>query len=187
ETIYVNHVSGGVSEITLKSYDQQRDAFQGTNRHFVWLDEEPPYDIYVECLLRTMVVSGLLLVTATTLQGMSEVIKAFFQPPEGDKSKFYVQATWDDVPHLDEAAKASLLASIPPYQRDARSKGIPQLGAGAIYQIPESDILVRPFAIPDHYPRAYGLDVGWKKTAAVWGAKDPDSGVIYLYSEHYQG
>lgn len=187
ETIYVNHASGGISEVTLKSYDQQRDAFQGTNRHFIWLDEEPPYDIYVECLLRTMVVNGLVLVTATPLLGMTEVMRAFIQPIEGDESKFFVQATWDDVPHLDEAAKQALLASIPPYQRDARSKGVPQLGAGAIYQVPESDIIVSDFALPDYWPRAYGLDVGWRKTAAIWGARNNETGEIFLYSEHYRG
>ena len=29
--------------------------------------------------------------------------------------------------------------------------------------------------------------MGWNRTAVVWGAQDPGSGVIYLYSEHYQG
>lgn len=187
ETIYVQHVSGGVSEVGLKSYDQQREAFQGTNRHVIWLDEESPYDIYVECLLRTMVVNGQVLLTATPLLGMSDIMRFFIQPAEGDQSKFYVQATWDDVPHLDAASKQALLASIPHYQREARSKGVPQLGAGAIYQVPESDIIVPDFEIPDHWPRAYGLDVGWRKTAALWGARDNETGVVYLYSEHYAG
>jgi hypothetical protein len=134
-----------------------------------------------------MVVNGLVMLTATPLLGMTELVRAFIQPADGDNSKFFVQATWDDVPHLDAAAKQALLASIPPYQREARSKGVPQLGAGAIYQIPEEDIVVKDFAIPAHYPRAYGLDVGWKKTAGVWGARDNETGVIYLYSEHYAG
>jgi phage terminase large subunit-like protein len=190
ETIYVRHSSGmgdnAISEVGLKSYDQQREAFQGTNRHIIWLDEEPPADIYTECLLRGMVVNGQVLVTATPLQGMTEVMRAFIQPGE-IKTKFFVQATWDDVPHLDAAAKQALLTSIPPYQREARSKGVPQLGAGAIYQVAESDIVVTDFPIPDHYPRAYGLDVGWNKTAAIWGARDNETGVVYLYSEHYAG
>jgi phage terminase large subunit-like protein len=187
ETINVQHVSGGLSEVGLKSYDQQREAFQGTNRHVIWLDEEPPYDIYVECLLRSMVVNGMLLVTATPLLGMTEVMRFFIQPAEGDESKFFVQAQWDDVPHLDEKSKQALLASIPPYQREARSKGVPQLGSGAIYQIPEEDIVVPDFAIPEYWPRVYGLDVGWRKTAAVWGARDNETGIVYLYSEHYVG
>ncbi len=102
-------------------------------------------------------------------------------------SKAVVTATWDDVPHLTELQKSELWGSIPPYQRDARSKGIPQLGSGAIYPVPESEILVDPFELPVFWPRGYGLDVGWNRTAAVWGAHDRDADVVYLYSEHYRG
>lgn len=98
-------------------------------------------------------------------------------------SKFVVMATWDDAPHLDQRAKDELWASIPPYQRDARSKGVPQLGSGAIYPVPESEITVHPFAIPPHWPRAFGMDTdqgtGW--TAVIWGARDPQTGTVHLY------
>lgn len=94
---------------------------------------------------------------------------------------------WDDVPHLDEKTKAELLAATPPYLRDARSKGIPSLGAGAIYPIPESEITVPFFVIPDYWPRAYALDVGWNRTAALWGAWDPNDWICYLYAVHYRG
>jgi hypothetical protein len=96
-------------------------------------------------------------------------------------SKAVVQATWDDAPHLSEAAKAELWKSIPPYQRDARSKGIPQLGSGAIYPVPESDFTIEPFEIPVFWPRGYGMDVGWNFTAGVWGALDRQSDTLYLY------
>ena len=96
-------------------------------------------------------------------------------------SKLLVTATWDDVPHLSEAVKAELWASIPPFQRDARSKGVPQLGSGAIYPISEDDIRVAPFAIPDHWPRAWGLDTGWNWNAAVWGALDREGQTLYIY------
>jgi hypothetical protein len=102
-------------------------------------------------------------------------------------SRFVVSATWDDAPHLTEAAKKELWESIPPYQRDARSKGIPQLGSGAIFPVPESDIVVDPFDIPGWWPRSYGLDVGWNRTAAVWQATDRETDTVYLYSEHYRG
>ena len=92
-------------------------------------------------------------------------------------------ATWDDAPHLDQRAKDDLWNSIPPFQRDARSKGIPQLGAGAIYPVPESDLLVDPFQLPAHWPRGYGMDVGWNCTASVWGAHDKANDVLYLYHE----
>lgn len=31
------------------------------------------------------------------------------------------------------------------------------------------------------------MDVGWNRTAALWGAIDRDSDILYLYSEHYMG
>jgi hypothetical protein len=102
-------------------------------------------------------------------------------------SRFILGATWDDAPHLSEEAKADLWASIPEYQRDARTRGIPTLGAGAIYPIPEADILVDPFALPDHWPRGFGQDVGWGRTAGIWAAVDPPTKVVYLYSEYYKG
>lgn len=102
-------------------------------------------------------------------------------------TKLVVSATWDDVPHLTPEQKTELWASIPPYQRDARSKGIPQLGSGAIYPVPESDIVVDPIEIPLWWPRAFGFDVGWNRTAAVWAAHDRDTDTAYLYAEHYRG
>jgi hypothetical protein len=98
-----------------------------------------------------------------------------------------VNATWDDVPHLTEKDKAELRKSYPPFQRDARTKGIPQLGAGAIYPVPESEILVDPFPIPAYFPRVYALDVGWNKTAALWAAIDQEADTVFLYAEHYRG
>jgi hypothetical protein len=107
--------------------------------------------------------------------------------PEISPSKYMVQAGWDDAPHLDDKTKAELLSATPPWLRDARSKGEPSMGAGAIYPIPISDIEVDPFPIGKFWKRGYALDVGWNKTAAIWGAQDPSTGVIYLYAEHYRG
>jgi phage terminase large subunit-like protein len=77
ESIFVRHVSGGISEIGLKSYEQGSESFQGTARHIVWLDEEPSLDIYAEALLRTMTVDGMVICTFTPLLGMSDVVRYF--------------------------------------------------------------------------------------------------------------
>lgn len=191
----VKHKSGTYSTVEFKSYDAGRKSFEGTEKS-IWLDEEPPIQVYTECLLRTMTGNNLLMMTFTPLQGISSTILNFLgdssfetlhDNPEVGLGKYVVMASWDDVPHLTEEAKQQLLASIPPYQRDARSKGIPQLGAGAIYPIPESEYLIDPFEIPKHWKKAYGMDVGWNKTAAIWAAIDPETNIVYLYSEHYRG
>jgi hypothetical protein len=96
-------------------------------------------------------------------------------------------ASWDDVPHLSTEAKASMLAAYPPHMRDARSKGIPMLGAGAIYPVAESDITVPDFPIAKHWRKCYGLDVGWNYTGCVWLAQDPDTSMVYVYSAYKQG
>jgi phage terminase large subunit-like protein len=77
ETIFVKHKKGGVSEISLKSYDQGRTAFEGTEQDLIWLDEEPDMSIYTECLLRTMTNNGLIMLTFTPLEGMSEVVLSY--------------------------------------------------------------------------------------------------------------
>lgn len=102
-------------------------------------------------------------------------------------SKYVVMATWDDAPHLSKEVKEELWKSIPPFQRDARSKGIPQLGAGAIFPVPESDLVIPDMEIPAHWPRAYALDVGWNRTACLWGAINRETDVLYLTGEYYRG
>lgn len=102
-------------------------------------------------------------------------------------NKWYAQVAWEEVPHIDEKAKADLLATIPPYQKEARSKGIPTLGSGLIYPIAESDMREADFPIPNHWKRAYALDTGWNWTACVWGAEDPASKVVHIYSTYKRG
>jgi hypothetical protein len=56
-----------------------------------------------------------------------------------------------------------------------------------IYPIPDSEIVVQEFPVPEHWPRAYGLDIRWNTVVAIWGAHDPESDVLYLYSEYKAG
>lgn len=102
-------------------------------------------------------------------------------------SKWCIAIDWSNVPHLDEKTKKELYESIPPHQRDARTKGVPQLGSGVIYPVSDSAYLTEPFQIPEYWPRAFALDVGWNKTAAVWGAWNRANDTIYLYDEYYIG
>lgn len=107
--------------------------------------------------------------------------------PAISQDRYLVQAGWDDVPHLPQAMQAALLRSIQPHLREARTKGIPSMGAGAIYTVPLDEVLVRPFEIPAWWPRFYGMDVGWKRTAAIWLAWDRANDTLYAYAEHYGG
>lgn len=68
---------GGTSTLGLKSYEQGRGSFEGTEKDLIWFDEEPPLDVYVEAGVRTMTRNGLIILTFTPMEGMSEVVLEF--------------------------------------------------------------------------------------------------------------
>lgn len=195
--VLVKHVSGKLSRLAFKSYEQGRKAFQGTEKDIIWLDEESNEGIRAECIMRLMTTSGHLIETFTPLKGLTPVVLSYLGEDGLEEAKVdrhykkngkaMVMAGWDDAPHLGAEEKRRMLGECEAHLVESRSKGIPSLGAGAIYPLNEEDFLCDPFLIPEHWPRAYGMDVGWNRTAAVWGALDRDSNVLYLYSEHYRG
>jgi hypothetical protein len=102
-----------------------------------------------------------------------------------ENGRFSLQIGWADCPHLSKTDCDRLLQAFPVHERDARSLGVPMLGSGKIYPISEESITVDPFKIPSYWPRAYAMDPGWNRTAALWGAHDRDEDIIYIYSEYY--
>lgn len=79
EQITVQHVSGGTSHLMLRSYEQGRKIFQGTEQDYVWLDEEVPKDVYDEALIRTMTTRGLVAMTFTPLSGLTPLVVDFLE------------------------------------------------------------------------------------------------------------
>lgn len=77
DTAMIKNRFGGWSTLGIKSYQQGRGSFEGTERDLVWDDEEPPLDIYTEQHMRLMTRVGHHLLTFTPTEGMSEVVMAF--------------------------------------------------------------------------------------------------------------
>lgn len=103
-------------------------------------------------------------------------------------SKFYIRASWYDAPHLNEDDIQEMLDACEPHLREARSMGIPAMGAGQVYPVKIDDITAEDnFRMQGWYRRAYGMDVGWNATAAVFGAYDPDNDVLYIYDAYIKG
>jgi phage terminase large subunit-like protein len=192
DTVQIKHVpSGEWSTIGFKSYQQGRGSFEGTEQDVIWLDEEPPIEIYGECVIRTATTNGRMIMTFTPLEGMTETVMQFL--PEGtgashvSESRYLVMAGWDDILHLSETTKRELLASTPAYLREARSRGVPTLGSGRIFTVSEDDIKLPAFEIPRHWPRLCAIDFGWDHPfAAVWLAWDRDNDTIYIYDCYRQ-
>lgn len=88
DTVKIKHVpTGSWSRLGIKSYQQGRGSFEGTEKDFIHNDEEPPIEVYGEELIRTATTNGLVYLTFTPLEGMSEVVMSFLpaeQRPETD-------------------------------------------------------------------------------------------------------
>lgn len=179
DTVRVRHASGGVSVLGFKSYDQGRASFQGTAREVIHLDEEPPLEVYEECLLRTLTVGGHMLLTMTPLLGLTDMVRHFGEAVDG---KAVVQAGWAEAPHLNPEDVARLRKSLRPHEVRAREFGEPSVGRGRVYPLDEETIAVARFEIPPHWKRCAGVDFGWTNpTAAVWLAYDPEKDIAYVY------
>ena len=185
----------------------------GTSRDVIWLDEECLLDIYNECNVRTATTNGIMLVTFTPLDGLTQMVVSFCKSADflvgakpivaidqdssvDDDGEFVigrstpkavVQAGWDDAPWLNGDVKARLLEGTPERLRKARSEGIPSMGDGNVYPYSIEEFTVAPFQIPSGWPRMYAMDVGWNRTAVLWGALDPVTDTVYIYDEYYIG
>jgi phage terminase large subunit-like protein len=183
DTIKIKHVSGGQSVIGLKSYLSGREKFQGETLDFVWFDEEPPADIYTEGLTRTNVGAGPVWMTFTPLLGMSEVVRRFLQEKSPDRH--VTSMTIDDVDHYSDEERKRIIASYPPHEVEARTKGIPVLGSGRIFPVPEATISCAHREFPSHWPRIGGMDFGWDHPfAAVEMIWDREGDVVYVVRTH---
>lgn len=173
------------SILAFKTYEQGREKWQGPTLDGVWFDEEPPLDIYSEGKTRTNngQLGNFTQVTFTPLLGMSEVVRRFtLEKPSGTATT--TMAIYDALHYPPEQAD-QILAGYPEHERDARGRGIPVLGSGAVFPVLESEITVDPFEIPFWWPRIVGIDFGWEHpTAGAWLAWDQDNDIIYLYSDY---
>ncbi len=184
-TARIRHTSGGVSLLVFKSYDQGRERWQGETLDLCWYDEEPPPAIYDEGLTRTNATGGMVWLTCTPLQGMTEVIGRFFPVPN-TPDRSLTMMTIEDAEHYSAEQRERVIASYPEHEREARARGIPVLGSGRVFPVPESLISEPAAALPRWWRRLCAIDFGHgdHPTAAVWLAHDPETDVVHIYDAY---
>ncbi len=186
DSITVRHVSGGVSTLFFKAYEQGRGKWQANTVDYVWPDEEPPEDVYFEAITRTNATKGLIAVTFTPLKGMSSVVARYLlENDEGAIDREVISMTIEDADHYTPEERAKIIASYPAHEREARTKGIPTLGSGLIFPVLEEDIVTEPFAIPAHWVQIGGMDFGYDHPfGAARLAWDRDNDVVYVTANY---
>ena len=181
--VRVKHVNG-VSICQFWSYSQGQHALMGDIVDWYHIDEEPKDPkIYPQVLTRTINGDqgrgGRGILTFTPENGKTELVCQFMD--NDVKSQYLQTATWDDAPHLSDEMKITILSQYPEYQRAMRSRGVPLMGAGLIYEHDETDIRCAPFEIPEHWYLINGMDFGWDHPQAhIQIAWDMGSGTFYI-------
>ncbi|HEV2549944.1 MAG TPA: terminase family protein [Stellaceae bacterium] len=136
DKVFVRHLSGGVSEVGFKSYDQDVGKLASATLDFVWTDEEPPLAHYSELLARTISTRGVIICSMTPLSGMGRILGRFTErTADAIRTRRLIHGRASDALHLrDPKELARLMAMFPEWQRRARMEGLPMFGGGAVFE-----------------------------------------------------
>ena len=101
----VRHVSGGNSSLFFKAYEMGVEKWQGRSVDCVWLDEEPSRELYSQAVTRTLDRRGMVYMTFTPENGMTETVASFMNRIQPGQS--LTNATWDDASERIMSMKGS--------------------------------------------------------------------------------
>lgn len=183
DTVQVKHKDGGTSTVRFMTYEMARERWQGETLDFIWCDEEPPLDLYIEGITRLIARSGIMICTFTPLKGRTDVVQRFMSDDdEGAAARAYVNMTLDEIGHITTDEKVKIIASYPPYMRGAKARGEPMMGVGRIFETDEEHLkepAINP--IPLHWRKLWTIDFGTDHPfAAVLNLYDPDADCIHV-------
>ena len=180
------------SKVGFRSCDQDINKFGGSAKDGIWFDEEPPgergYQIYKECLMRTLDRQGRIWFTLTPVQGMSWTADELYEPARlGDPNKFEIEVSTLENPHISEAEIKIITAQLSEDEKLMRLSGKYIQFAGLVYkEFSAATHIVKPFDVPKHWKRFRTIDHGINNpTACLWAAVSPDDD-IYIYDEYYE-
>ncbi len=187
DTIIVKNALGGTSKIGFKSCDQGREKFQGTSLDFVWFDEEPPFDVYLECKMRVLDKCGQIFGTMTPLKGLTWVYNEIYLNEKNSPDVWCEFMSWEDNPFLNKEEIESFSNSLNQDELIARKYGKFSGFGGLVYsEFDESVHVIEPFTVPTDWYDLISIDPGLNNPLSChWYAVDYD-GNVYVIAEHYE-
>jgi phage terminase large subunit-like protein len=196
----LRHEDGGVCKLHFKTYDQGRARWQGAGVDHIWLDEEPPEDVFREAYARIISTRGSIHLTFTAVEGLGWWYERIYVPAKQRKGRWRViegaLAEYDEsaylnigrilVPHLAYEDVVRFAEAYPDLdERLTRVFGQPRSRSGAVYKSFRPEIHTIPaFPIPDHWELWGAVDPGYHGFAFLLLAISPD-GRIYVIDEYF--
>ncbi len=185
--ILVRSAVGGISRIGFKSCDQGREKFQGASLDYVWFDEEPPFDIYLECKMRVFDKCGDIFGTMTPLKGLTWVYNTIYLNDKNDNEVWCETMEWADNPFLSKKEIANMTKSMSADEIESRRFGRFMQNGGLVYsEFDENVNVIEPFNIPPEWQDNISIDPGLHNPlSAHFYAVDFD-GNVYVVAEHFE-
>ncbi len=175
------------SRINFKSYEQGREKFQGAGKRLIWFDEEPPKDIWEECIVRQEAGQRLdIIMSMTPIKGMTWVYDDLFMQTARD-DLFISEADWDDNPWLTTEQKTLMESNLSEDAIQVRRYGkfVKRVGLVCNWWDRDKNLSEYP-EIPKDYTYFEVLDGGFSDPAAyllIGVDSDGDVHVVDGYRE----
>ena len=188
DTIVIKNVFGGKSKISFKTCESGREKFQGTSLDFVWFDEEPPLDIYNECVMRVLDKQGDIFGTMTPLKGLTFVYDYIYLNKFNDPEVWCEFIEWADNPYLSADEIKRLSTTMGESELESRRFGrFTDIANSIVYkEFDEKVNVIEPFNVPRDWFDMISIDPGLHNPLSChFYAQDYD-GNVYVIAEHYQ-
>lgn len=140
DTVFVQHHDAngrpdGLSSITFKTFEQRREKLQSESVDLIWIDEKPSMEIYSELLARTIATDGHIILTYTSIGpgAGAGVTELFLSQASPDRAAFCIGE--EEIRHVSAERRAEIEEQMPAHERDARMRGVPQMGTGSVFPL----------------------------------------------------
>ena len=180
------------SKMYIMSQEQPISSIEGSNGHWLWIDEPCTREHYIALTRGLVDNAGRVWITATPLKASYFMAELMERAADPNDDVAHINISLEDnrksnVGFLDDEAVDRFIRTLRPDEVEARLHGKPRHLAGAVFSMwkPQEPYYVDPFDIPHHWPRIMCFDPATAKPmAAVWIAISPDN-VWYVYREMY--
>jgi len=167
------------------SYEQSIEKFAGTSRNGIWFDEEPPKDIFDECLMRLIDVGGRWWISETPVEGMTWTYDTIYLASRTNPVVEVFEVETDENPYINPTEIDNMQMGLTKEEKQIRRQGKYVAFEGLIYKMIGDRHFIDPFMPPREWLHFAMMDHGLANpTCWLWAAVNED-GTIIVYDEHY--